>query len=307
MEPSATLEYAPLSNGETYAYRDYGVSDNIIVFIHGNFSSSYFFETIFPQFTNKYRIIAPDLRGYGHSTNHTPALSADELAEDLKLFFDHLKLKKLALLGWSTGGGVLMKFAARYPEYVSRLILFHSIGVQGVPYYLAGEKDAHTKVRAKNFEELKTSPHVLAMEPIVQTKNEALTEKILQEKLLNGRNKLTPEVLKGWISESLKQKSYLNSAQILNSYNISEENNEASEGTGEIKKIQCPVLLIYGKDDVLVSLKEGERIKDLLGDKAQLKVFDCGHFAILHYPNEFVSLMDEFISKEDSKTSCLTH
>ena len=143
------------------------------------------------------------------------------------------------------------------------------------------------------------------MEPIIQTKNEALTGKALEGTVLNGRNKLTPEVLKGWISESLKQKSYLNSAQMLNSYNISEENNEVSEGTGEIKKIQCPVLLIYGKNDVLVPLKEGERIKDLLGDKAQLKVFDCGHFAILHYPDEFVSLINEFISKADLKKSCL--
>ena len=76
-------------------------------------------------------------------------LGADELAEDLKLLFDYLKLRNLALLGWSTGGGVLMKFAARYPEYVSRLILYHSIGVQGAPFYLAA------KVRAKNIEELK--------------------------------------------------------------------------------------------------------------------------------------------------------
>ena len=303
MEPSATLEYAPLSNGETYAYRDYGTSDNIIVFIHGNFSSSYFFEIIFPQFTDKYRVIAPDLRGYGHSTNHTPALSADELAEDLKLFFDHLKLKKLALLGWSTGGGVLMKFTARYPDYVSKLILYHSIGVQGAPFYTAGEKDATTEVRAKNIEELKTNPQILAVEQLIQTKNEDLAQKRAEVRVFNGRNKLPPEVLKRCISESLKQKSYLNSAQILNSYNISDESNGVSEGTGEINKIQCPVLLICGKDDVLVPLKEGERIKNLLGDKAQLKVFDCGHFAILHYPDEFVSLMNEFISKEGLKTN----
>ena len=116
MQPSATLEYAPLSNGETYAYRDYGLSDNVIMFVHGNFSSSYFFETIFPLFTDKYRVVAVDLRGFGHSTNHTSALSTDDLAEDLKLFADHLKLAKFALLGWSLGGGIGMKFAARYPS-----------------------------------------------------------------------------------------------------------------------------------------------------------------------------------------------
>ena len=78
------------------------------------------FETIFPQFTNKYRVVAPDLRGYGHSTNHTPITNADGFIEDLILFFDHLKLTKFALLGWSTGGGVAMKFAARHSDYVNK-------------------------------------------------------------------------------------------------------------------------------------------------------------------------------------------
>ena len=296
MELSATLKYAPLPNGETYAYRDYGTSENVIVFIHGNFSSSYFFEMIFPKFTNEYRVIAPDLRGYGDSTNHTPALTADELAEDLKLFFDHLKLKNLALLGWSTGGGIVMKFAARHPEYVSKLILYHSVGVQGMAYFSSDEKGTPTKVRAMNIEELKANLRVLRMEPIFLTKDEASIAKILEGVVFNGRNKLSPEVLKACTSETLKQKSYLNSVQILNSYNISEEDNEVSKGTGEIKKIQCPVLVINGKDDPLVPLEEAEKIKDLIGDRAQLKVFDCGHFAILHYPDEFVSLMNEFIS-----------
>ena len=296
MEPSATLEYAPLSNGETYAYRDYGDSENVIVFIHGNVSSSYFFEMIFPQFTNKYRVVAPDLRGYGHSTNHTPALTTDELAEDLKLFFDHLKLGKFTLLGWSTGGGVVMKFAARYPEYVSKLILYHSIGVQGFAHYLAEEKDAPKKVRAKTYEELKTCPLVLMAESMIWDKDEAAMEKLLKEQMFNGRNKLPPEVLKGCVSEALKQKGYLNSAQLLNVFNISEENNGISEGTGEIKKIQCPVLLINGRDDFAVSLEEGEKTKNLLGDKAQLRVFDCGHFAMLHFPDDFVSIVNEFIS-----------
>ena len=296
MEPSATLEYAPLPNGETYAYRDYGDSENVIVFIHGNVSSSYFFEMIFPQFTNKYRVIAPDLRGYGHSTNHAPAITADELAEDLKLLFDHLKLGKFTLLGWSTGGGVVMKFAAKYPEYVSKLILYHSIGIQGYAYYLTEEKDPSKKIRVKTIEELKTSPQFLMGEALLRDKDEAAMEKLFKENIFNGRNKLTPEVLKGCVSEAFKQKSYYNTAQLLNFFNISEENNGVSEGTGEIKKIQCPVLVISGRDDARIPLEEGEKIKNLLGDKAQLRVFDCGHFAMLHFPEDFVSIVGEFIS-----------
>ena len=297
MEPSATLEFAPLSNGETYAYRDYGQSENVIVFVHGNETSSFYFETIFPEFTNKYRVVAPDLRGYGHSTNHTPALDADVFVDDLKLLFDHLKLKKFALLGWSMGGGVVMKFAARYPESVTKLILYHSIGAQGLASYLPSEKDSSTKVRAKNIEEIKTIPKVLEVHQAVEDKDEAKVEKRFREGVFNGRNQINPEVLKGCVSETLRQKSNINAAHILNSYNITEESNGVSEGTGEIKKIQCPVLLIYGTDDPHTPVEEGEKIKKLLGDKAQLKVFECGHFASLHYPEEFVSLMNEFLSK----------
>ena len=298
MEPSATLEYAPLPNGETYAYRDYGQSENVIVFVHGDEGSSFSFETIFPRFTNKFRVIALDLRGYGHSTNHTPALEADIFVEDLKLLFDHLKLKKFALLGWSMGGGVVMKFAARYPKYVSKLVLYHAIGAQGLPFYLSDEKDPSNKVRAKNIEKIKTIPQVLEVEKAIQEKDEAKVEKRLKEKFFNGRNQINPEALKGCVAETLKQKSYINSVQILNSYNITEESNGVSDGTGEIKKIQCPVLLIYGTDDAHIPVEEGKRTQSLLGEKAQLKVFEkCGHFAILHYPDEFVRLMDRFISK----------
>ena len=130
----------------------------------------------------------------------------------------------------------------------------------------------------------------------LRDKDETAIEKLLKETIFNGRNTLPPEVLKGCVSESLKQKCYLNSAQILNDFNISEESNGISEPTSEIKKIQCPVLLIHGKDDAYVPLEEAERTKNLIGDRAQLRVFDSGHFAVLHYPNEFVEIMDEFIS-----------
>ena len=298
MEPSATLEFAPLSNGESYAYRDYGESKDVIVFIHGNENSSYIFEIILHRFTNKYRVVAPDLRGYGHSTNHTPVISPDDFVEDLKLFFDHLKLEKFVLLGWSLGGALTMKFTAKYSQYVSKLILCHAIGVQGAALYLPDENDASKKVRVKTFEQIKALPLVLEVEKAIEDKDEAFFEKRFESIFLNGRNKMDPEMFKRCISECLRQKVLVNSFQILNSYNISEESNEVSEGTGEIKKIQCSVLLVYGAQDVLIPVEEGKRIQSLIGEKAQLKVFEeCGHFALLHYPDEFVGLVNEFISK----------
>ena len=171
------------------------------------------------------------------------------------------------------------------------------MGVQGVAFNFPSEDETLPKVRAKSLEEIKTIPMVLMGQQTLDEQDAFKAEKRL-ERLLSGRNKPTPEALKGYVSESLKMKSSILAAHMINSYNISEESNGVSEGTGEIKKIQCPVLMIYGSDDVLTSVEEAEKTKKLLGEKAELKVFEqAGHFAILHYPEEIASLIKEFISK----------
>ena len=298
MEPSATLEYAPLPNGEVYAYRDYGESESVIVFVHGNESSSYIYETILHRFTDKHRVIAPDLRGYGHSTNHNPITKLDELAEDLKLFFDHLKLKKFVLLGWSLGGAVVMKFTAKYPESVSKLVLLHSIGAQGHSLYFLDKNDPSLKVRARSIEDIRKIPHFVEAEQMIESQDETKIAKRVKEIFFNGRNNVDWEVLKRCVLEGLKQQYWINSINMVIFYNITEESNGAIEGTGEIKNIQRPVLLIYGTNDAHIPVEEGKRTQSLLGGKAQLKVFEkFGYFATQHYPDEFVSLLDGFISK----------
>ena len=151
MQQKFQQKYAPLSNNETYAYREAGTSDNILLLVHGTLASSYYFEPLLTTFSKDYRVIAPDLRGYGHTTNNRTSESIDDLVEDIKLFVDHLKIEKFALLGWSLGGGLSMKFAARYPSYVKKLILFHAIGVKGFPEYLEDQNGESTKRRVKNF------------------------------------------------------------------------------------------------------------------------------------------------------------
>lgn len=48
-------------------------------------------------------VYAIDLRGYGESTYNKQLESVDDFAEDLKLFFDEIKLKKFSLAGLSLG------------------------------------------------------------------------------------------------------------------------------------------------------------------------------------------------------------
>ncbi|NMF82463.1 alpha/beta hydrolase [Nodosilinea sp. P-1105] len=69
-----------------------------------------------------YRILAPDLRGYGASRARRPFQLEDHLG-DLLTLLDHQGIDRCRLLGWSLGGILALELALRYPERVQGLIL----------------------------------------------------------------------------------------------------------------------------------------------------------------------------------------
>ena len=77
-----------------------------VVFVHGNASSSRFFEETLAALPDRYRGLAPDLRGFGDS--ETKPLDATrglaDFSDDLRALVEKLELEKVYLVGWSVGG-----------------------------------------------------------------------------------------------------------------------------------------------------------------------------------------------------------
>ncbi len=97
-----------------------------VLLVHGNVSSSRFFEAILADVPTGYRVIAPDLRGYGDS--ETKPVDATrgvrDWSDDLHSLLEALDITgPIALAGWSLGGGVVMQYALDHPTRVSHLIL----------------------------------------------------------------------------------------------------------------------------------------------------------------------------------------
>ena len=115
-------KYLTLPNGEKIAYVEKGKGDKVIVLVHGNFSSSYHYEPLYKRIPDEYRVIVPDLRGYGDSSYNSPIDSLHELGDDVVLLLKELKVEKCVLTGWSLGGCVSQSIAARYPELVEKLV-----------------------------------------------------------------------------------------------------------------------------------------------------------------------------------------
>ncbi|SUB94792.1 alpha/beta fold hydrolase [Peptoniphilus indolicus] len=95
-------------NGEEIFYREKGTGP-ILLLIHGNISSSIFFTEMIEELSKEYRVIAPDLRGYGNSSYNKKINSISEFADDIREFVIELDLKEFYILGWSLGGGIVME------------------------------------------------------------------------------------------------------------------------------------------------------------------------------------------------------
>lgn len=104
-----------------------------ICLVHGNVSSSRFWAELMADMPAGYRVIAPDLRGFGDS--ETKPVDATrgvrDFTEDLTALFDELGLETLALAGWSIGGGIAMRYAIDHPETLTDLVLVSTMSPYG--------------------------------------------------------------------------------------------------------------------------------------------------------------------------------
>jgi pimeloyl-ACP methyl ester carboxylesterase len=109
------------------AYLEAGSGNTPIVLVHGNCSSSLFFEDFMLALagTGRYNVYAPDMRGYGD----TETLPVDatramrDYSDDLYVFVQTLGLSSFHLFGWSLGGNIAIQYAIDHPDTLRSLTL----------------------------------------------------------------------------------------------------------------------------------------------------------------------------------------
>jgi pimeloyl-ACP methyl ester carboxylesterase len=130
-----TIEHSRLRTHALVTGSDDGVP---VVFVHGNLSTSLFWDETLGALPDRYRAVAIDMRGFG-DTEAKPidaTRGVGDLVDDLADLIDHERLDRPHLVGWSTGGLVAMHFAADHPGGARSLTLVDSIP----PYGFGGTK-----------------------------------------------------------------------------------------------------------------------------------------------------------------------
>jgi pimeloyl-ACP methyl ester carboxylesterase len=112
--------------GRQLFYREAGPSDApVVVLLHGTPASSHMYRHLIPALADRYRVIAPDYPGFGHSER--PAVTDfdytfDTLADHVDALLDQLSVSRYALYVQDYGAPVGWRLALRHPERISAIV-----------------------------------------------------------------------------------------------------------------------------------------------------------------------------------------
>jgi pimeloyl-ACP methyl ester carboxylesterase len=93
-----------------------------------------------------FRLIVPDLRGHGRSTNPSLIFTFRQAADDMFALLDHLGIQRVKAIGLSMGAKTLLHMATRQPDRVDAMVL-----VSATPYFPAQARAVMAQVSVDSF------------------------------------------------------------------------------------------------------------------------------------------------------------
>ncbi len=287
-----------LSNGENIAYREENLNVNgpILLLIHGNQSSSLYYEHLMQDLKESAHIYAIDMAGFGDSSYAHPHLTMKDWADDVALFMEEKKIDQAIVLGWSAGGGTALELAACYPDKVSHLVLMASVGVKGFKLPLRDEKGMVVpgKFLTKREDIVKDPGTMIPITDAIENKKSDFLELVWKKTIFNLHCPEEDDV-KAYMQAILKERCFVDISVALCQFNITSEK-DLVEGSGRIHQIQCPVTWIHGKQDLIVNYSVGQDSIKYFDSKAELiSIENAGHASFMDQPEEFNEIMNSIL------------
>ncbi len=109
-----------------------------VIFLHGNFSASYYWQDLMLSLPKNFYGVAPDIRGYGWTEDKVTDATRGVLdwVEDLLALMDVLEVDKTHLVGWSLGAAPIYRMMIDHPEKILSITLISPVS----PYGFGGTK-----------------------------------------------------------------------------------------------------------------------------------------------------------------------
>ena len=270
--------------GLSIFYREAGPQDApTLLLLHGLPSSSRMFEPLLARLSDRYRLIAPDYPGFGHSDWPDPkqfAYTFDHTADIMNRFTEALGLSRYTLYMQDYGGPVGFRIALAHPERVEALIVQNAVAHNEGLGELWKPRRAFWADRAANEATLRKNLLSLAA-----TRNRHVGTDPRVERY-------DPDL---WTDEF----AFLNQpgqADIQTDLFYDYRTNVAAYPKWQdwMRARQPRLLVIWGKHDPSFDLSEPEAYRRDVPD-AEVHILDAGHFALDTAADEIAALIEGFI------------
>ncbi|MCL1873776.1 MAG: alpha/beta fold hydrolase [Clostridiales bacterium] len=245
-----------------------------VVFLHGSgpgVTAWANWNKIFPIMKDDFRLIAPDMAGFGFTERLPGAVyNMNVWVQQVIDLFDALKIEKADLVGNSFGGALALSMAIKYPERINKLVLMGSMGVSFPITYGLDQVWGYTPSEANMEEllELFTYDHSFATKELIRTRYESSIQPGFQESF----SSLFPAPRQKGVESMAGNQAY-------------------------IRNIPHETLIIHGREDRVIPLETSLKLLQLI-DKAQLHVFShCGHWTQIEHTEEFAGQLKGFFKR----------
>ena len=248
-------------------YREQGLGEPC-VFLHGLAGNSKSWKYQFDAFSHKKKVIAWDAPGYGGSDCVAPNVEA--YSHTLMEFLDALGLAKIHLVGHSMGGIVASYFAGTYPDRIKRLILSCTHIGNGMKKGLPLSKAYADRIRS-----------------LLNDPKEVYGEKRAQAMLNPGVHKRAFSLASKIASET-RPEGLEAAARVV----------QETENSLLVKNIMCPVTIICGENDPVVSRSRTYQLQSLVSQSILKIVPSSGHAPYLEFPTVFNQFIEMSLSEQ---------
>ena len=218
----------------------------VVVLVHGLGSRAEDWRNLAPYLAKAgFRVYLPDLIGYGRSEKPADfSYSVHDEAAVMVDFLDALGLQQVNLGGWSMGGAIAQHVAAAHPERVKRLMLFDSAGILVLPKW---DIRLFTPNSAAELDQLDVLlwPH--------------------------------PPKWPGFVARDIVRVSNERAWIIHRAMDTMLTGQDATDSL--LPQLKMPVLLVWGADDRITPVDQGEAMHRLIPQSELDVIPGCGHLA----------------------------
>lgn len=266
-------------------YREAGPPDApVILLLHGYPTSSHMFRDLIPQLATRYRVIAPDLPGFG-LTRAPPRgqfdYSFDKLAEVLEGFTEALGLRRYALYVFDYGAPTGFRLAAAHPERVTAII------TQNGNAYEEG-----LSTEWEPYQAYWRAPSAATRDAC----RGALTPEAIRHQYLQGAD--APAVSPDGYTLDIAyfQRPGTDEIQLDLVYDYRRNVALYPAWQAYFRAYQPPLLAVWGSNDIFFLPPGAEAFRRDIPD-AEVRFFDTGHFALETHGTEIAGAMLDFLGR----------